>query len=637
MLDHLTLKNFRGFKEHRLPLATLTVMVGQNNAGKTTIVEALRLLSIVTLRYKNLPFKPAPKDTDLPRRLTGVSPSLKNVEINFTTIFYHYAEPPGILTATFKNGSSVTIYVLPENRIHAVIRNKSGKIIGSRKEAAELDLPQVHIMPQVAPLQRKETILSDDYVKATMSSRLAPLHFRNQLRVRYDLYPEFRRVVEETWPKVQVREFIGRNRLPREQLHLEIRNDDFVAEVAEMGHGLQMWLQTMWFLTLAGTSPTVILDEPDVYMHADLQRRIIRYLRDKHRQTIVTTHSVEIMSEVQPDEILVVDKKRNESYFAGTIPVVQAAIDRYGSAHNLHLTKLLEANRMILVEGKDLKLLKEFQDTLFPHSKVPFQSLPNMSIGGWGGWKLALGSSMGFHNALGQHISTYCLLDSDYHSEEEIISRYDEAASKDVQLHIWLQKEIENYLLSPSVIARFIAQRVAKRTTPPAIIEVERQLVLLADSLEDSIFDAIASDYWSSNRSKGQPGANRAARHRIKITRENFGNLTTLASGKQLLSLLSEWSNNEFGVSFSSANIAREMRAGEIDPEVKNMRGIHLTQAEPIYGGDRAGQPTVYRGVLPSACVKWIPHKNIIRSVEEGIPFVTTQVHATCELSSLEL
>jgi len=38
-------------------------------------------------------------------------------------------------------------------------------------------------------------------------------------------------------------------------------------------------------------------------------------------------------------------------------------------------------------------------------------------------------------------------------------------------------------------------------------------------------------------------------------------------------------------------------------------RGIHLTQAEPIYGGDRAGQPTVYRGVLPSACVKWIPHK----------------------------
>ena len=571
MIAKLRLQNFRGFEDHWLHMAPMTVVVGQNNAGKTTIVEALHLLSMVILRYRNLVYRHMPKDTDLPRRFIGVSPSLKNMEISFKTIFNQYADPPGIVTAVLVGGESITIYVLSEGRIHAVIRNASGEIISSRQQAAEVDLPAVRIMPQVAPLQREEAILSDDYVKATISSRLAPLHFRNQLRVRYDLFPDFKRVVEETWPGVQIKELIGRNRLPGEDLHLEIRNEDFVAEAAEMGHGLQMWLQTMWFITLAGQTPTVILDEPDVYMHADLQRRIIRFLRNRHEQTIITTHSVEIMSEVQPDEILIVDKRKPESCFANSVPAVQAAIERCGSVHNLHLTKLLGANRMILVEGKDLKLLKEFQDTMFPQTSVPFQSLPNMSIGGWGGWKFAVGTSMGFHNALGQSIRTYCLLDSDYHDETEISERYQEAQQRDVQLHVWRRKEIENYLLVPTVIARFIASRVPRRATPPTPEEIDTRIASFADKLEDQILDAIATEFWGNNRNAGQSGANRAARKRIRGVREECGMIAPLASGKELLGLISDWSNTEFGVPMSAANIAREMTFRELDTEVADV------------------------------------------------------------------
>lgn len=561
----------------------MTVVVGQNNAGKTTIVEALRLLSMVTLRYRNLAYRRTPTDTDLPRRFIGVSPSLKNMEISFKTIFNQYADPPGIVTAVFAGGESITIYVISAGRIHAVIRNANGEIVSSRQQAAEVDLPPVRIMPQVAPLQREETILSDDYVKATISSRLAPLHFRNQLRVRYDLFPDFKRVVEQTWPGVQIREFIGRNRLPGEELHLEIRNEDFVAEAAEMGHGLQMWLQTMWFITLAAKTPTVILDEPDVYMHADLQRRIIRFLRNRHEQTIITTHSVEIMSEVQPDEILIVDKRKPESCFANSVPTVQAAIERCGSVHNLHLTRLLGANRMILVEGKDLKLIKEFQDTMFPQTSVPFQSLPNMAIGGWGGWKLAVGTSMGFQNALGQSIRTYCLLDSDYHDDAEISARYQEAEHRNVQLHVWSSKEIENYLLVPTAIARFIAARIPNRVTPPTSEEIGTRIASFADDLEDQILDAIATEFWANNRSSGQSGANRAARKRIRDIRKECGTIAPLASGKQLLGLVSDWSNGEFGVPMSAANIAREMKLGEIDTEVADVvRAIE--QGDPFKG-----------------------------------------------------
>jgi len=588
MITSLKLQNFRGFDDHFLPLGPMTVVVGQNNAGKSTIVEALRLLSMIVLRYRHLGFRDPPRDTGIPPIFIGVAPSLKNVEINFKTIFHQYNQPPGIVTATFDNSASVTIYILSDQRIHAVIRDQFGKVVRNKEKANNVDLPGVRIMPQVAPLQRTETILSEDYVKAAMSSRLAPLHFRNQLKVRYELFGKFKRVVEETWPRVQVYEFIGRNRLPGEELHLVIRNEDFVAEVAEMGHGLQMWLQTMWFLTLSHGTPTVILDEPDVYMHADLQRRIIRFLRNRHPQTIVTTHSVEIISEVQPDEILVVDRRRRESCFAESVPAVQAVIDRCGSVHNIHLTRLLDTRRVILVEGKDLKVLKEFQDTLFPNSGSPLQGLPNMAIGGWTGWKLSIGTAMSFHNALGESIRTYCILDSDYHRPEEIAERYREAQQHNMDLHIWSQKEIENYLLLPEAIARVIANRAVKRTIPPTSSEVEMKLSSLTEQLKDDVLDAMATEFWIRNREHGQTGANRAARKRIREIRDVTGSILSIVSGKRVLSLLSEWSKTEFGVSFSAINISREMRDNEIPKEVSNVL-IAIEKGESFPGMQTSG------------------------------------------------
>ena len=45
MLSTFTLSNFKSFKEARLPLGPLTVLIGANAAGKSNAIEALRLLS----------------------------------------------------------------------------------------------------------------------------------------------------------------------------------------------------------------------------------------------------------------------------------------------------------------------------------------------------------------------------------------------------------------------------------------------------------------------------------------------------------------------------------------------------------------------------------------------------------------
>jgi predicted ATP-dependent endonuclease of OLD family len=46
----LRLQNFRGFVDHRVPLKQTSVLVGANNAGRSTIVEALRLIAVITER-----------------------------------------------------------------------------------------------------------------------------------------------------------------------------------------------------------------------------------------------------------------------------------------------------------------------------------------------------------------------------------------------------------------------------------------------------------------------------------------------------------------------------------------------------------------------------------------------------------
>jgi predicted ATPase len=568
MITELTLQNFRCFNEHTIPFKQMSVVIGRNNAGKSTVVEALRLISIVASRYQYLGYRNAPDWADIPRREIGVSPSLKGMHFDFATVFHRYGDPPSIISASFNNDSSIKIYLGGEDKIHAVIFNEEGNIIKTRNEANKLKIPSIEIMPQVAPVSRDEKALSSDYVRSALSSHLAPLHFRNQLNILNEYYPIFKDMSETTWPGLQIRALTGGNIISEDSMQLMVRDEDFVAEIASMGHGLQMWLQIMWFLARSSKAATVILDEPDVYMHPDIQRRLIRYIKNRFPQIIVTTHSVEIMSEVDVDEMLIIDRKLQRSRFAGKLRAVQRLIEHIGSVHNIHLAKLWHSRRCILVEGKDVKLLNELHNVLFPESIEGFSAYPNMPIGGWGGWNYAIGSSMLLKNAGGQSIVVYCILDSDYHIASDIEKRRHEAKTAGVQLKIWEKKEVENYLLVPSTIQRLIASRVPRRKTPPTSEVIVQKLNEICSELKDDIFDALSSEIHSQDRKLGASGANKLARDHINQRWKTFDGRLSMVSGKEVISRLSKWSQDQYSVSLNALLIARNIRLEEISNEV---------------------------------------------------------------------
>lgn len=567
MLTEITLENFKCFSQQTVPLRPLTIIVGRNNAGKSTIIEALRLISIVTSRIGGLAVREVPSWLDRPIVNRGVAPSLENQEFNFASAFHRYNNPPAKITGRFQTGVKIEIFIGGENKVHAVFKNSHNVVI-SGGQAKRLGIPSVGILPQISPVSDDETILVPTYVRKKVSSSLASLHFRNQLNLLYDeAFREFKRISEETWPGLVVRELRGQGGKPGEPLKLLVRNDDFVAEISWMGHGLQMWLQTMWFLARCQRFETVILDEPDVYMHADLQRRLIRFLRGRHQQVIIATHSVEIMSEVDPENILLVDRDRRQAQFAVDVPEMQRVVDQIGGVHNIQLARLWGSRRCLFVEGKDVAILKHFQNRLFPKSIDPIDAIPNLSVGGWGGWNYVVGSAMLLRKSVGD-IKVYCIFDSDFHTPGQIEARELEAREKGLDLHVWRRKEIENYLLIPEAILRATGSKGIGSAEPLTTELIANKLFAFTGESEEDMMDALATEYQQENRPGGSSQANKAARAHMRSRWRTSEGRFSMAPGKIVLARLSQWLQEKYGISISPPRIIREMHLREIEPEI---------------------------------------------------------------------
>jgi AAA domain, putative AbiEii toxin, Type IV TA system len=460
------------------------------------------------------------------------------------------------------------VFVGPDGQIHGVAADGEGRAVRTPEAARGLRLPRITIQPQVSPLLRQERVLAQETIERGEGTHLAPQHFRNQLLIHRDKWKDFKRVAEESWPGMQVRELRTIPGVPKATLNLAIRDGDFVGEVSLMGHGLQMWLQTMWFLATTDATSVVVLDEPDVYMHPDLQRRLLSLVSGRFSQLIVATHSVEIIADVDPGSILSIDRHAQASTFVTDLPGVQHVIDQLGGVHNIQVTRLFRSRAFLLVEGKDIKLLRILQRTAAP-SSPPIDLVPHAELGGRGGWASGLPQRLPSKNAGGERIRAFCVLDRDYFPDDEVAERQTEAEAWGVDLHVWKRKELENYLLSPSAISRYISTNIDGGVEPPDPDEVAAQIDRIVTSMKETpIADCMAEECLARNRRGGLQTATRKARERVSRCWASVEGRWALAPGKKVISQLSDWAQKAYGVSFGPEQLARELTAPELHPEL---------------------------------------------------------------------
>ncbi len=574
MLEKIILENFRCYSYHTIDFKQLTIVVGKNNAGKSTLVEALRLTAMAVSRLKSSGYKNAPNWLELPKKSKGVVTKTTYFDFNKENVSYLYNYGSSKITAIFSNKASVTVYIKHiedleyEPEFFCTLQDSLGNYVQNKNDAERLNMPGMNILPQISVIQKEEKRLaSEEYIMQNLATNLSSLHFRNQLSVLSDNLTVFRNLVESSWPGLQIQELDhGRfkNKKNEALYSLMVREGGFVTEIAYMGHGLQMWLQIMWFLSRVKDNEIVILDEPDVYMHPDLQRKLMRILKSRFSQIVVSTHSIEIISEVNPETILIIDKTKEQSVFASEIPMVQGILNSIGSIHNLQLTKIWASKKILLVEGEDISLLKAMQDILYPASEEPFDTIPNFDLNGWGGWNYAIGSSRLLKETVDNQIKVYCLFDSDYHTEDEIQKRYSDASRLNVELHIWRKKEIENYLLIPEVILRILQKEIGHNVS--SIQEITDKIQEIISSLQEDALHSLANELQKWNRKLEVKTA-------ISQAKKLYPNISDKIPGKEAISKLSYWTQKKYKVSLSPKKIAQNAQKSEIPTEIADVIG----------------------------------------------------------------
>ena len=566
MLNKVEFENYRCFKKSSLDLRDLVIIVGKNNAGKSTIVEALRLIAAAGKKSKTAIYKAPPKSLGLAVINKGftIDPTKLRIDLRGIVNFYDESKTAKI-TAQFSGKEKIIIYLNAEEAF-AVITAPDGAIISRKTQAQQLNIDKIDILPQIGLIKENEKLLTEETIKSDKDTYLSSRHFRNELLLfKKDYFDDFKYIAEQTWPGLRIRDF-GYDRSVDEYITLFVQDDNFPAEIGLMGSGLQMWLQIIWFIARCAESETIILDEPDVYMHPDMQRKILDIVQGKYPQVIIATHSVEIISAVDARNIVTIDKEARKMKYANSLNAVQQIIDGIGSIYNLALVRLANSKKCLFVEGEDMKILSKLKDKLNIQTKQPFDTLPCIPLGGASKLNEAFGASKLFHEETQGEIACYCILDRDYFTDEYVDNQMGVAQKVHLKLHIWKKKEIENYLLIPKAIFRIADKPKGEYDT-----FLEGFNKLIDEQREDTILQFANQLQIQDGKKKDLKSYYKEAQNNVDRSWNTLEQKLSIISGKSAISRINCWIKDEYKKHCSQARIISAIEADEIADEMVEM------------------------------------------------------------------
>ena len=566
MIKKMTLKNYRCFEDYTINFKDETLIVGENNAGKSTIIEALRIISVTANKlFKNRQYINANDSLNIPKNIRGFNLNLDAYKVDLRSIVYFYKENINAeIIAEFENNVIFKIYLNPEC-VFATIYNKSGeniKSITNAKKMNENDL-KVNIMPHLNLIREKEKKLATETIERDQYTYLSSLHFRNEILLyKNDYFLKFKNIAEKIWSGLCIDdvEYSSDN----DEVLFWIKDNQFTSELGLMGSGLQMYLQIIWFIAKNSSGATIILDEPDVYLHPNLQKKIFNYIKSMNTQIIIATHSVELISEADFKNVFQIDKTRRIQRYSNGLSNVQNIVEKIGSVQNMSLLRLGLSKKCIFVEGLDMKLLNKFYKILYPEKIELLSDLPIIELCSFTRYEQALGVSKLFYKETEGNFKCICILDRDYRMENELNRIKKNAEDAHLNLHIWEKKELESYLINPNVLYKFIKDNVSYE-------DFISGLNYALDSFYYELMDQYSNAIHEVDRSKNIQTTNQEARLYIDARWDSLDKKLRLINGKNLLSFIIKYMKKKYKVSINKNKILDKFSVEDVDKEIKNV------------------------------------------------------------------
>jgi len=490
MIEKVRVKYFKRFENHTFELKDVVVLAGRNNAGKTTLLQAIATWHFAfrewEKRKKTSSAKPKIK-VPLTRKefLSVPVQAFKLLWTDTLTALRRDEEEgkeagaPRIMEITvegktekgkswdhtmeFQHAGSELIYANPRdpNTSPAVsgvvyIPSFSGIEIEEKVHTREY---QEWLIGQGKPGDIIRNLLAETSRTATawkaLSADVEKLFQYRLLKPQYESLPF---IVCEYLPGIPKGQGFGG--YPR-------------LDIANAGSG---FLQTLLLLAFfyARPSTVVLIDEPDAHLHVNLQKQIYDHLRriasKRQCQMVVATHSEVVIDNTDPNKIVSFVGKPHLLVRNTQRDAVQEALKRLTSKD----LALADHGTVLYVENNsDFSILRAWAKIL-DHRLLKWFSDPYYHPVKGSDPKAAEDHFFALR-AVHPHMAGVLLLDGD---NNDVKARKSEL--KELR---WKCYEIENYLFHPRVLERFVGEKAGPFFASAARNALQR--VLPIEVMED--------------------------------------------------------------------------------------------------------------------------------------------------------
>ena len=461
LLARLRLVNFRSFSDFTVTFGDGAYLVGPNNAGKSTILTAIRTADVlVRFAYRRKPNIRCQHDgrsvIAYPLTLTEFPALAESVRHEF----HHDREARFELT--WKSGARL-VAVWPAQlgdefpQDYFYLEKQPGLLVRDIP-AAKLTFPLLGVIPVLTPIEHSEGLRDNNYVKSSVATRLSSRHFRNQLRLmdedgNFRTFSEYAAKWLDGFEISSFGHHFTDNGMILDVYYREA-DSKVPKELVWAGDGIQIWLQILYHIFRTRDRDTLILDEPEVYLHPDLQRKLVNVLEDTGRQVIMATHSSEIVAEADPTFVTLVEKTRRRARRTDETSDLELLAKALGTAFNLRLARALRSNVVLFAEGKDMTILRILARTLDLNALASDRSVTVIALEQYSRWSQVGTFGLLCRSLLPEATKIFVVLDHDYRPDE-VSNRVEiDFLMQGINAHVWRRKEIESYLLTSSVVAR---------------------------------------------------------------------------------------------------------------------------------------------------------------------------------------
>jgi ABC-type branched-subunit amino acid transport system ATPase component len=376
------------------------VIVGQNNAGKTALAEALSM-GFGSHPHRSLATKPTPESQLAGNSRVTISIALEREELtdllvdHFQQVYVkipdgsvpqsyvkqftdqYFAAQSHEIRATSEGGAilaaSLSWYDVPylsdrNNRIlnfqmdreerRPIYVNEGNSVhnhllafqLAERLKSRIYRFKAERTIPDASPFGDGVVLRAD---AVNLANALHDLQTRNTAR-----FARFNRLVHTVLP--DVRQVLA----PPEgnQLRIQVwsvdpdsERADLAVPLSESGSGIGQVLAVLYLVVTSDHPRTIIIDEPQSYLHPGAIRKLFDVLRAESRhshQYIITTHSPTVITAAEPRTALMVRKVEAESQIE-TIDVQQTQQLRDALADvGARLADVFGADSVLWVEGR---------------------------------------------------------------------------------------------------------------------------------------------------------------------------------------------------------------------------------------------------------------------------------------------